>query len=83
MMSVLCVAIFWVLNASGGEKSCLQFSVPTGSVVGREGGVSHALNSFQSRTFLHQNSVASDSANHGRPPRTPQPGLTPSSQPLE
>ena len=31
MLSVLCVAIFWVLNASSGEKSCLQFSIPTGS----------------------------------------------------
>ena len=31
MMSVLCVAIFWVINASSYEKSCLQFSIPTGS----------------------------------------------------
>ena len=41
MMSVLCVAIFWVVNASTGEKSCLQFSIPTGSGVDGEGGVSH------------------------------------------
>ena len=39
MMSVLCVAIFWVLNASSGEKSCLQFLIPTGSGLGGEGGV--------------------------------------------
>ena len=37
MMSVECVAIFWAVNASSGEKSCLQFSIPTGSgQVGRE-----------------------------------------------
>ena len=37
MMSVLCVAICWVLNANSGVKSCLQFSIPTGSgQVGRE-----------------------------------------------
>ena len=44
MMSVLCVAISWVVNASSGEKSCLQFSIPTGSEAGGEGGVSHRLN---------------------------------------
>ena len=44
MMSVLCVAIFWVVNANRGEKSCLQFSIPTGSGAGGEGGVSHRLN---------------------------------------
>ena len=44
MMSVECVAIFWVVNASSGEKSCLQFSIPTGSGTGGEGGVSHSLN---------------------------------------
>ena len=44
MMSVECVAIFWVVNASSGEKSCLQFSIPTGSGTGWEGGVSHSLN---------------------------------------
>ena len=43
-MSVLSVAIFWVVNASSGEKSCLQFSIPTGSGTGGEGGVSHRLN---------------------------------------
>ena len=43
MMSVLCFAIFWVVNASSGEKSCLQFSIPTGSGLGAEGGVSHRL----------------------------------------
>ena len=46
MMSVLCVAIFWVVNASSGEKSCLHFSIPTGSAVGGEGGVSHRLKGF-------------------------------------
>ena len=35
--------LFWVVNASSGEKSCLQFSVPTGSGVGGEEGVSHSL----------------------------------------
>ena len=44
MMSVECVAIFWVVNASSGEQSCLQFSIPTGSGAGGEGGVSHSLN---------------------------------------
>ena len=43
MMSVERVAIFWVVNASSGEKSCLQFSIPTGSGAGGEGGVSHTL----------------------------------------
>ena len=43
MMSVERVAIFWVVNASSGEKSCLQFSIPTGSGAGGEGGVSHSL----------------------------------------
>ena len=33
-----------VVNASSGEKSCLQFSIPTGSGAGREGGISHSLN---------------------------------------
>ena len=44
MMSVLSVAIFWVVNASSGKKSCLQFSIPTGSGAGEEGGVSYRLN---------------------------------------
>ena len=43
MMSVLCVATFWVVNASSGEKSCSQFSIPTGSGAGGEGGISHCL----------------------------------------
>ena len=43
MMSVECVAIFWVVDASSGEKSCLQFSIPNGSRAGGEGGVSHSL----------------------------------------
>ena len=43
MMSVKYVAIFWVVNASSGEKSCLQFSIPTGPGAGGEGGVSHSL----------------------------------------
>ena len=43
-MSVLSVTIFWVVNTSSGEKSCLQFSIPTGSGAGGEGGVSHRLN---------------------------------------
>ena len=30
MMYISCVAIFWVVSASSGEKSCLQFSIPTG-----------------------------------------------------
>ena len=51
MMSVLCVAIFWVVNASSGEKSCLQFSIPTGSRAGGEGAVSHRLNTV--RQLMH------------------------------
>ena len=43
MMSVSCIAIFWVVNASSGEKSCLQFSIATGSGAGGEGVVSHSL----------------------------------------
>ena len=43
MMSIERVAIFWVVNTSSGEKSCLQFSIPTGSGAGGEGGVSHSL----------------------------------------
>ena len=43
MMSVLCVAIFWVMNGSRNEKSCLQFLIPTESGAGGEGGVSHHL----------------------------------------
>ena len=42
-MSVPCVVIFWFVNASTDEKSCLQFSIPTESGAGGEGGVSHAL----------------------------------------
>ena len=44
MMPEQCVAIFWIVNASSGEKSCLQFSIPTEPGVGGEGGVSHCLN---------------------------------------
>ena len=43
MMSVERVAIFWVVNVSSGENSCLQFSIPTGSGAGGEGGVSHSF----------------------------------------
>ena len=43
MMSPECVAIFWVVNASSGEKSGLQFSIPSGSGAGGEGGVSRSL----------------------------------------
>ena len=35
---------FWVVNTNSGEKSGLQFSIPIGSGVGEEGGVSHRLN---------------------------------------
>ena len=52
MMSVLCVAIFWVVNASSGQKSCLQFSIPTGSGIGGEGGVSHRVKLPLSSPFL-------------------------------
>ena len=51
MMSVECVAIFWVVNASSGEKSCLQFSIPTGSGAGGEGGVSR----IQERLHFEEN----------------------------
>ena len=54
MMSVERVAIFWVVNASGGEKSCLQFSIPTGSGAGGEGGVSHSLK----RRLIYRRSIA-------------------------
>ena len=53
MMSVLGVDIFWVVNASSFEKSCLQLLIPTGSGVRGEGGVSHRLSensSYHSRT---------------------------------
>ena len=43
MMPVQCVTIFWVVNASSGEKSCLQFSIPTWSGAGGKGGVPHRL----------------------------------------
>ena len=42
MMSVRCVAIFWVVNASSCEKSILHFSIPTWFGLGG-GGVSHRL----------------------------------------
>ena len=34
---------FFIVNASSGKKSCLQFSIPTESGAGGEGGVSHRL----------------------------------------
>ena len=49
MMSVERVAIFWVVNAGSGEKSCLQFLIPTGSGAGGEGGISHSLNAESGR----------------------------------
>ena len=52
MMSVQCVAIFWVVNASSGEKSCLQFSISTGSGAGGEGGVSHSLKKVKKKLRL-------------------------------
>ena len=52
MMPVLCVAIFWVVNASSGEKSCLQFLMPTGSRAGGEGGVSHRLKAMSYRPVV-------------------------------
>ena len=45
-MSVLYVAIFWFVNATSCKKSCLQFSIPTWSGLGRGrggGGVLHRL----------------------------------------
>ena len=45
-MSVDRVAVFWLVNASSGGKSCLQFSIPTGSGAGGEGGVSYSLKSM-------------------------------------
>ena len=43
MMSIERIAIFWIVNASSGEKSCLQFLILTWSGAGGEGGVSHSL----------------------------------------
>ena len=51
MMSVERVAIFWVVNASSGEKSCLQFLIPTGSGEGGEGGVSHSLKEVKKKKY--------------------------------
>ena len=42
MMSVLCVAIFWVINVISGEKSCSQFLILTESGAG----VSHRIKSM-------------------------------------
>ena len=53
MMYVELVAFFWVVNASSGEKSCLQFSMPTGSGAGGDGGVSHSLNIIIERKPSH------------------------------
>ena len=52
MMSVLSVAIFWVVNTSIAEKSCLQFSIPTGSGEGGEGGVSHRLKVYKKKFVI-------------------------------
>ena len=71
MMSVECVAIFWVVN---GEKSCLQFSIPTGSGVGGEGGVSHSLQIWQD--FGVVGTPATDSAGL-RPPKAVAPPRLP------
>ena len=49
MMSVECVAIFWVVNASSGEKNCLQFSIPTESGAGGEGGVRETCRALAGR----------------------------------
>ena len=54
MMSVERVAVFWVVNASSGEKSCLQFLIPTGSEAGGEGGVSHSFNTKYSLFEMSQ-----------------------------
>ena len=43
MIYVERVAIFWVVNETSGEKSCLQFSILTGSGAGEEGVISHSL----------------------------------------
>ena len=61
MMSVKCVDIFWVVYASSGEKSCLQFLIPTGSGAGGEGGVPHSLKAM-CYTFLACLSRAAGSA---------------------
>ena len=53
MMSVLCVAIFWVVNANRNEKSCLQFSIPTGIGAGGEGGVPHHLKNRVDNLRMH------------------------------
>ena len=50
IMSVLCVAIFWVVNASSGEKSCLQFSIPIWSGEGGEGGIHIVLRRCATRS---------------------------------
>ena len=54
-MSAECVAIFWLVNASTGEKSCLQFSILTGSGAAGEGGVSHSLKATETmcQAFYH------------------------------
>ena len=49
IMSVLCVAIFWVIKASSCEKSCSQFSIPTGFGAAGEGDVSHRLNTVSAQ----------------------------------
>ena len=52
MMSVERVAIFWVVNASSGEKSCLQFSIPTGSGAGVSRNLKLHLNWTQAHTYV-------------------------------
>ena len=56
MMSVLCVAIFWSVNASSGEKKCLQFSIPTGA--DGEGGVSHRLKLYNRRLNVYLDNLS-------------------------
>ena len=55
MMSVLSVAVFWVVNASSGEEGCLHFSIPTGSGAGGEGGVSQCITLWSAREMASWN----------------------------
>ena len=78
MISVLCIAIFWVVSASSGEKSCLLFSIPTRSGAGGEGGVSHRpKSSFRFSSFFLNNQFVLINFNFsnwkkGRRPRLPR-----------
>ena len=56
IMSVLCVAIFWVVNASSGEKSCLQFLIPTEFGAGGEEDIFLPSMKF-SLNYHHQNFI--------------------------